>query len=429
VASIGCKPQPPAAAAQAGATSGVDRVVVGKPQLKTLVLSTTQPGRIEAFEEAPLFARVPGYVEKVHVDIGDRVEKDQVLATIAVPELRDDLNQKDALVAQAAAEVKQAEAAVEGAKAAVKSAEAKVAQAEAGIARTDADVARYAAEHKRVQELAANRSVTEKLVDETLQQLRAAEASQKEAKSAVVSASATLDEARVKVQAAESDVAAAAARLKVAEANRARADTLLAFAELKAPFAGVVTRRQIDTGHYVGPPSNSAAAPLLVVAQTDQVRVFVDVPELEAAWVTSGEKGDAAEIRVQALGTQATKARVTRSGWSIDPSNRSLRTEIDVPNADGVLRPGMFATATIVLEERPDVLALPATAVVREGTEAFCCVVVDGKIERRKIELGLRSGGEIEVRSGIAPDQAVVVSPVASLKPGQPVEVTTGPAK
>lgn len=429
VTSLGCQRQPPAVAAQTGAASGVDRVVVGKPELKTLVLSTTQPGRIEAFEEAPLFARVPGYVEQVHVDIGDPVDKGKLLATIAVPELRDDVNQKEALVAQAVAEVMQAEAAVAGAEAAVKSAEAKVAQAEAGIARTDADAARYAAEHKRVQELAANRSVTEKLVEETLQQLRSAEAMQREAKAAVASAIAALDEARVKVQGVEADKAAAVARLKVSESNRARAATLLEFAAIKAPFAGIVTRRHVDSGHYVSPPSNSTAQPLLVVSQSDQVRIFVDVPEMEAGLVTSGEKGDAAEIRVQALGVQTIKARVTRSGWSIDTSNRSLRTEIDVPNPDGILRPGMFATATIVLEERPDVLALPAVAIVREGADAFCCVVVDGKIERRKIEPGLRSGNDVEVRAGLTPDQAVVVSPVSALKPGQPVEVAAPATK
>jgi hypothetical protein len=82
----------------------------------------------------------------------------------------------------------------------------------------------------------------------------------------------------------------------------------------------------------------------------------------------------------------------------------------------------------IVLEERPDVVVLPATAIVREGTDTFCCVVVDGKIERRKVELGLRSGAEIEIRSGLAADQGVVTSPVAALKPGQAVEVTAPPA-
>jgi multidrug efflux pump subunit AcrA (membrane-fusion protein) len=85
----------------------------------------------------------------------------------------------------------------------------------------------------------------------------------------------------------------------------------------------------------------------------------------------------------------------------------------------------MFATAVIRLEERPDVLTLPATAIVREGAEAFYSVVADGKIERRKAELGLRSGPDVELRSGPAADESVVVSPVAALKPDQPVEVFT----
>jgi len=150
------------------------------------------------------------------------------------------------------------------------------------------------------------------------------------------------------------------------------------------------------------------------------VRIFVDVPELEAEWVGVG---DPAVVRVQALGGRTFDAKVTRIAWSLDASNRSLRTEIDVENPEGVLRPGMFATVTMTLEKRADVLVLPAAAIVREGADAFCYFVKEGKLERLKIELGLRSGAEVEIRSGLAPDQSVVLAQAAALKPGQAVEV------
>lgn len=424
-ATSGCRRDTPAAA-QAGPSSGGVRVVVGKPAKKTLTLSTQQPGRIEAFEEAPLYAQVVGYVKKVHVDIGDKVEAGQTLVTIDVPELRDDLAQKTALVAQAAAEEKQATAAIQAAKAAQTSAAAKVTQAQAGIGRADSEVRRWTAEFKRIQELAANGSLTGKLVEESQNQLKAAEATKLEASAAVEAAQAFSEESRVKVLSAEADAVAAAARLKVAQANENRSQTILNYAEIKAPFAGVVTRRLIATGYYVSPPNSTSASPLLAVSRTDVVRIFVDVPELDAESVSIGDK---AEIRVQALGGKIVLGSVTRTAWALDASNRSLRTEIDITNTDGVLRPGMFATAAIMLEQRPDVVVLPAAAIVREGADAYCCVVVDGKIERRKLELGLRSGTEVEVRSGFSAEQEVVTSPVAALKPGQPVEVAAPPTK
>jgi RND family efflux transporter MFP subunit len=422
VITAGCnRPAAPGANAPGASApvSTAQRVVVGPPVKKTLSLATSQPGRIEAFEQAPIFAKVSGYVDQIGVDIGDPVKKNGTLLKLAVPEMNDDVKQKEALVAQAEAEVKQAAAAAAAAKAAVPSAEAKVAQAEAGIGRTDAEFARWQAEYDRVKALATSRSVTEKLADETLNQLRSAEAAKKESASAVLAAKALVDEAKSNVDKAEADQATASARLKVAQANLARASTLLSYTEIKSPFDGVVTRRDVDTGHFVGTPGASSQ-PLLVVCKTDRVRIFVDVPELEAEWVGIG---DPAIVTVQALGGRTFDAKVTRLAWSLDPSNRSLRTEVDVPNENGPLRPGMFATVTITLERRADVLTLPAVAVVREGAEAFCCVVTDGKIERRKVELGLRSGPEVEVRSGISADQPVVLVGAAGLKPGQVVEV------
>jgi RND family efflux transporter MFP subunit len=126
---------------------------------------------------------------------------------------------------------------------------------------------------------------------------------------------------------------------------------------------------------------------------------------------------------VQALGGKTFDAKVTRTAWSLDPTNRSLRTEIDVINSEAILRPGMFATATILLDERHNVLALPATAIVRDGQDHFCWTVGGGKLERRKIEIGLRSGNDVEVSAGLALDQVVVSAPSGSLKPGQAVEV------
>lgn len=360
------------------------------------------------------------------VDIGDRVSKDQTLVKLWVPEMHDEVRQQEALVAQAEAELRQADAAVTAASAAVKTAAARVKGVEAGVVRATGEYERWNAEHARIKELASRGTVTEKLVDETLNQFRATEGARAEALAAIESAEAALEEAQSNVHKSEADRAAAEARLNVAQADLARCQTMLQYSDLKAPFDGVITKRNVDTRHYVH-PGNGAGKPLVVVARIDTVRVFVDVPEVEAAMVAWGESGDPATVTVQGLGNRSFDAAVTRTAWSLDPANRSLRTEIDIDNEDGLLRPGMYATVRIRLDERADVFALPVTALIRDGSDAYCCIVKDGKIERCRLELGLRSGGQIEVCSGISENDRVVTARAASLVPGQAVEIIKAP--
>jgi RND family efflux transporter MFP subunit len=204
----------------------------------------------------------------------------------------------------------------------------------------------------------------------------------------VKSAQAAAKEASAAVERAKGDEAAAEARLQVAEAELQRAETMLGYLEIRAPFDGVVTSRSVDTGHFVRPAGESAAKPLMVVACADKVRVFVEVPELESGMV---DRGDPVVLKVQALGGQITST-VTRTSWSLDNTNRALRVEMDVDNGTSLLRPGMFATAVITLEQKVNALVLPTTAIVRSGEEVRCCQVENGKIRFQPLTLGLRSG-------------------------------------
>src|SRR3954469_5124373 len=408
---VGCNRQSPEPQASAAPTAAaVDRVVAGEPVEKTLKRYTSQPGRIEAFEEAPLYAKLSGYVQLVLVDIGDAVKKDQVLVKLSIPELLDEEKQMEALVAQAEANIIQSQAAEKAAEAAAAIAEAKVAEARAGVGRAEAEYDRWQAEYARIKELAGNGSVTPKLVDETLNQSRAADASRQEAAANVKSAEAAAQAAQANVQKAAADEVAAKARLQVARANLGHAKTMLAYREIKSPFDGTITKRSVDVGHFVHPASGQMAEPLLVVSQTGKVRVFVDVPEMEAGMVDAGEKGDMATVHVQSLGDKPIEGRVTRTGWSVERANRSLRTEIDLPNSDGKLRPGMYAKVDILLDQRIDVLTLPTAAIVRDGGVTYCFVVDSGTAHRTLIELGLVSGPDVEVRKGVSVDQLVVLA-------------------
>lgn len=405
----------------------LERVTVGKPQRQTLTLYTTQPGAIQAFEETPLYSKVPGYVEEIVVDIGDRVTEGDTLVKLWIPEMHDEVRQQEALVAQSEAELRQAAAALVAAQAAVKTASARVKGVEAGVVRAIGEWERWSAEFSRIKELASRGTVTEKLVDETLNQLRSTEGAKAEAEAAIESAQAALEEAESNVHKAEADRMAAEARLNVAHANLTRTRTMLEYGELKAPFDGVITRRNVDTRHYVH-PSNGAGKPLVVITRTDKVRVVVDVPEKEAALVSWGEQGDPANITLQGLSEQTFDGFVTRTSWSLDVANRSLRTEIHIDNDDGPLRPGMYATVRIRLAEREDALTLPVSAVVRRpGTEPYCCVVKDGTIEHRRLELGLRSGNEFEILSGVKEIDTIVMARAGSLLPGQAVEMIKAP--
>jgi HlyD family secretion protein len=420
VLTAGCRPDAPLPAVKVA----VPEVTAAKPERRALVLSTTQPGRIEAFERTPLFAKVAGYVEEVKVDIGDVVQKDAALVRITVPELLDELHEKEALVAQAEAEVKQAESAITASRAAAETAQSRIAEVDAGLIRANADVNRWKSEHDRIKELAAKGSITRKLEEETLNALRAAEAAVQEAVARGRSARTGFHEAQAKIGTAEADKVAAEARHQVAIAAVDRVKTMLGYTEIRAPYAGTVTRRTVDTGHFVQPVSGPQSTPLVEVARTDTVRIFVDVPELEAGQV---DVGDPAEVRVQAADGPVIRAAVTRMSGALVESNHSLRVEIDVPNAAGRLRSGMYATVTIQLDERPEAIVIPAAAVVREETATFACVVRDGTIERRPVELGLRSGAFVEVRSGLDEHTPVVIKQPELLRDGQDVRIAAGP--
>jgi RND family efflux transporter MFP subunit len=418
----GCRHESGAVAATGNnsVSSSIARVLAGHPQRKNLVRTTAQPARIEAFEETPLFAKLAGYVDTVHVDIGDAVKIGQPLVTLRIPELRDEVEQKKALVAKAEAEVKQAEANVSAAKAVFDTATAKIVETKAGVARATASLARWSAEHERIKTLASNRSVTDKLVDETQSQLASAEAARDEAKATVESAEASAREAQAMIAKADADLAAAAARLKVAQTDVARAETMLSYTIITAPYNGVVTRRTVDTGYFVQPASGSGAKPLLDVARTDKVRVYVDVPEMEAGLV---DIGDMVTLRVQALPDANLKAPVARTSWSLDAGNRALRAEVDVNNDGTKLRPGMFASATIELDTRVNVLTLPVDAIIRSDNATYCCRIESERIVHQPIKVGLRAGSEIEVVDGINQDSLIVLARPQGLAQGQQAQV------
>ena len=395
------------------------RVSVIQPQQKNLERRCDQPGEIMPLEETPIYAKIAGYVQSVNVDIGDRITKDQPLVVLFVPELMEELKQKDALVVQAEAQIEQAKAAVEVASAAIESAQANVAAAQAAITRASAALERWKSESSRIDELAERSAVNRKVADETLEQFRASQGAKQEAEAQVTSARAAAREADAKLTAAKADVVAAEARLTVAKADYDRVKALADYATIKAPYDGAVTQRLVHTGHFVQPAVSGRDQPLLVVQHSDVVRVVVYGPEADAGYIRPGAP---ATIRVQSLDKPLT-GTVKRVAAALDTATRTLRAEIELDNSAGQLSPGMYAYVSVLVAERKDALVIPATAVLSEQGKSYCLTVADGRIVRTPIEIGLRAGGEVEVTSGLNGEDQVVPKNQSGLHEGQPAEI------
>jgi RND family efflux transporter MFP subunit len=397
----------------------VAKVEVVRPERYAVRRAVGQPGQLVAFETTEIHARIPGYVKAWAANIGDAVKKGQVLAELSVPELDAELQQKRAAVEQATARRKQADAGVEVAEANVAGASASLDEARAGVARAEADLERWQAEHRRVERLFQERAQTGSLLDETRSKLRSSEASRQEVLSHVKTAEVALGQARAALDQARADVAAAAAAIAVAREEASRAGAMAGYARIEAPYDGIVTRRLVHTGQLTKPGADSE--PLFVVARSDVVTITIDVPE---AYASDVNPGDRATVELRGTSSPPIEAKVTRTSWALDPKTRTIRVEVDIPNPEGRLRPGLYAYATVVAEEHADALTVPATALVRDKDRAWCVAVVDRKAVRRPVEVGLSDGTRAEILSGLRSDETVVKANAASLADGQPVEPT-----
>ncbi len=167
---------------------------------------------------------------------------------------------------------------------------------------------------------------------------------------------------------------------------------MLKYSTLTAPFDGVVTVRNVHTGHLLKPGTTDTSEPLFVVVRTDRVRIFVDVPETEAAYVRPGTP---ARLRLQALKDRDVDAKVVRISWVLNPKNRNLRAEIELANPDETLRPGMYADATIFVDHT--VWAVPASSIQRKDDGNFCYLLRNGTAALVPVRIGARQGSMVEL--------------------------------
>ncbi|MFO1043175.1 MAG: efflux RND transporter periplasmic adaptor subunit [Planctomycetaceae bacterium] len=401
------------------------RATIITPQRKPLIRQIELPGRVEAYEMTPLHAKATGYVVKIPVDVGDRIqgphgsELGTLLCELQVPELKEELALKAAVVAQVKSEVLQSDASVKVAEAAVRSANAKVTEAKAAVEREESLYVRWQSEFQRVSQLAESGAVTKKVADETRAQRDAADAGRKEVAARIATVEAQQLEVAADLEKSRADAVAVRSRLTVAEADERRVAAMVEYTMIRAPFDGIVVERNVHTGHLVQAGASNQK-PLLIVMRTDPVRVIIDVPEIDAIHITSSTK---VEVKIPSLPGSSHIGTITRSGWSLNTTSRTMSAEIQVPNAEGTWRPGQYVQAKLTTAEIENCLSLPKSAVVTHDKKTFCYSVdPDGKVIRLPIALGLQAGPDIEIREGLTGNERVITVNANAFQEGQIVE-------
>jgi RND family efflux transporter MFP subunit len=337
-------------------------VTVAPVVASPLVSSVTLPGTAAAFAAANIYARATGYIDQRNVDIGDHVKQGELLAELAVPELDEQISQNEATLEQLKAAVQQAQA------------NATLAQATWG----------------RDKPLLRDGWVTGHQGDIDLQTVKA-------------------DEAAVSV--AQANVSAQERLLRVLRQNRA-------YASVVAPFDGIITQRNVDVGSLVQGNANTGTF-MFEIMQKDVIRVWVYVPQDAAFGVTPGVD---AIVRVPELPNHQFPGKVTRIADALQSGTRTLLTEIDIPNPDGALPPGIYCSVELRIPRKTPSFLIPAEALLfnRNGLQA--AVVKDGKAEIRNVEVTRDLGTRVEVDAGLKAGERVILNPPVTLVDGSKVQ-------
>jgi RND family efflux transporter MFP subunit len=328
----------------------------------------TLPATTAAFADANIYARATGYIGKRNVDIGDHVKQGELLAELGVPELDDQIAQNESTLEQLKAAVQQAQA------------NSTLAQATWG----------------RDKPLLRDGWVTGHQGDIDLQTVKA-------------------DEAAVGV--AQANVAAQERLLRVLHQNRA-------YASVVAPFDGIITQRNVDVGSLVQGNANTGTF-MFEIMQKDVIRVRVYVPQDAAFGVAPGVE---AIVRVPEIPGRTFRGKVTRIAEALQTGTRTLLTEIDIPNPDGSLQPGIYCTVELKVPRKTPSFLVPADATIFNQNGMQVAVVKDGTAHIHKVSVRRDLGTQVEVDDGVEQGDLVIINPPIALSEGSKVRARAEPA-
>jgi RND family efflux transporter MFP subunit len=314
------------------------------------------PGDCMADRSSDLFARANGYLKSWAVDIGDRVKAGQALCTIETPELDEELHQ----------------------------AEAALAQSRAHVVTAQANGKLTAITLKRYTELRETKVISEQDYSERL---------------------AADESAQAELEAARADVL-------VAEANLRRLSELRSFETMVAPYDGVISARNTEIGALVTAGSGTGARALFSIARTDVLRIFVDVPQTPALALKNGQE---VSILAREYPKRPFAGQVTRNAGVIDPTSRTLRVEIRVPNEEGLLLAGMYVQVAIKVPQAAPPLLVPGSTLVFNGAGNQLALVRGGHVHFQAVTVAGDYGKEVGISAGLLPTDQIITNPSSAL--------------
>ena len=403
--------EPAQALGQQKNSKALVRAEVVKPLHRPLLRQVSLPASIRADELVDLYAKTSGFVGTINVDIGSRVKKGDILVEIDVPEMLDELRQAESLV-----QAKEAK---------VRALQAKAVQAAQEVRTASADVQQYVAKYKlgestlkRQQELLEGDAITEQRLDEAQSAHAVAEAQVQKARTNVAAA-------RAQQQAVEADVEVAKADAGVVRADVARLKTLMDYAQIKAPFDGMITKRNVDHGAFVRSAAEGTTVSLLQIAKIDRMRIVMEIAEGDVPYV---RPGTTVTVTIGALGGQPITATITRTAGALNPKTRTMRAETDLDNADNKLTAGMYAIVTVDLESKEQAMMIPSKAIRAAEDDTIVFVVDNGVAQPRPISIGYDDGIWAEVLSGLDGNEKVIIATSGAVTAGTAVTaIQAGP--
>jgi RND family efflux transporter MFP subunit len=403
-------------------------VGIGHARYATVPVVLQLTASIDALNEAVILPKTAGYLQQVAVRVGDAVRAGQMLAVVDHSQLDAQVNQAQAALTAAEIGVQTSQAAAANAHAqylnalAVRqSATAQLANAHAVLGKVQATLADAQATHQRMVRLVQEGALAQQALDDQQAQLAAAEGDVHAAEAQVRVALAQIAQGTAQVAAAKQQEAVTASQVRASEAQvagqRAAVELITLDrrdATIVAPFAGMVVSRTLDPGAYVTPGTST---PILTIANLDTLDVIVNVAQTDLATVRPGEP---ARIQVNTYPGRTFAGTVSRVAAGVDPATRTVQVEIDIPNPDHALRPGMYATVEIEAGSHRALL-VPLSALVTVGTQHFVWIVVDEIATQREITIGESTQNAVEVTTGLTPEDVIVVRGTTLVSEGQAV--------
>lgn len=377
------------------------------------------PGAVEAIEETAVYARTNGYVRQRYADIGDRVKVGQLLAHLDTPEIDQSAVEAEAQVLGFVASKAQSEAQRDRARADLDRAIAQLSQTRAVLIERDSDLKFAASSYVRWKKLGEQGAVSLQDVDEKETRLKTATASKTAAGDNVTAAQSEVIAARARLNAEEANVRLSSANIATSRARADRSSTEKSFQNVNSPFSGVVTERNVDAGMLVTSGSDTSRTPLYRIARIDTVKVFVDVPQYASSGIRLGQQ---VSINLKEFPNQVFTGKIARTSVALDPTARTMKTEIHVQNSDLKLSPGMYTDVTFKVARSAPVFLIPGNSLItRDNTQQVLVVTSNQRAHYKAIKLGEDLGNDIEVVSGLTGKERIVVNPLDSISENQEV--------